>query len=52
MLGAGKFLSHINDHKQLVNKKQNVEIEGAATTGDQGKPTYFMVSERGSTVNF
>lgn len=33
-------------------KKQNVEIEGAATTGDQGKPSYCMVSDSGSTVNF
>jgi len=26
------------DHKQSVNKKQNVEIHSAASSGDQGNP--------------
>ena len=50
-LVQGSFFRTSTDHKQRVIKKQNVEILGAATTGDQGKPTYFMVSDSGSTVN-
>ena len=41
MLGAGYFFLRSTDHKQRV-KKQNIEIEGAVTTGDQGKRAYFM----------
>jgi hypothetical protein len=52
MLVQGNFFRTSTDHKQLVIKKQNVEIEDAATTRDQEKPTCFMISDRGSTVNF
>jgi hypothetical protein len=52
MLVQGNFFRTSTGRKQHVIKKQNVEIEGAATTGDQGKPTYFVVFGRGTTVNF
>jgi len=51
-LVQGNCFRTSTDHKQRVTKKQNFEIGVAATTGDQRKPTYFMVSDRGSTVNF
>ena len=32
----------LTDHKQCIGKKQNVEIDSAATTGGQWKRTYVM----------
>jgi len=48
----------LSDRKQRVNKEQNIEIDSAASSGDQGKiMTYVYVglpwpSLGGSTHNF
>jgi hypothetical protein len=42
MLMLGNFFRRSTVHKQRVNKKQNVDIDSAALSGDHGKHMTYI----------